>query len=344
MLQYRLSTLFLIFFVVAMTMALFGAWGIWLAGFLFLAAICLNRAESLEKGLVLSFLIYFGIVCTGIMPPYIPSREAARRAACYANLSFLGLGLLNYHDSQHHFPSVYTCDKDGKPLFSWLVQVLPNTEYDSIYNHLKKDEPWDSPKNKLVLNQAPILELLCPSAAFNKNVLTTNYIAIIGPGTIWRNEGTVKLSDLPDGGSHTVMLVEVAESGVHWAEPFALTVDEVLENMKTGKGMRISSNHFRVVHILFANGRVRRIPVELSLSLWRRILAGGVKDKEYDDLELQTDSNAQGLGDGYLSALHPKPWIIILGVIVWLFSIGLLFHRAVKSRKKPEIEPNPLAS
>jgi SMC interacting uncharacterized protein involved in chromosome segregation len=39
----------------------------------------------------------------------------------------------------------------------------------------------------------------------------------------------------------------------------------------------------------------------------------------------------------YLSVLHPKPWPIILGVVVWLISIVLLFHRAVKSRKKPEI-------
>ena len=30
--------------------------------------------------------------------------------------------------------------------------------------------------------------------------------------------------------------VEIADSGKHWAEPFALTVDEVLENMRTGKG------------------------------------------------------------------------------------------------------------
>jgi prepilin-type processing-associated H-X9-DG protein len=336
MLQYRLSTLFLIFFVVAATLALFGAWGIWIAGVLFLAALCLNRAKRLMDGVVYSLLVVFiGIVCPGLMLPAVSSaREAARCANCNGNMKQLGLGLLNFEASRKHFPSVHACDKDGKPLFSWLVAILPHLEYDLIYNKLKKDEPWDSPQNTKVLSRLRIEEFVCPSVNREDNDTSSNYVAIIGPGTIWRKEGTVKLSDLQNGSSHTIAVVETADSGKHWAEPFALTVDEVLENMRTGKGVRISSCHPGGVNVVFADSSVHTFPTKMPLSIWRQLLSG--EFNRFDELEPQIDPNAPDMVDVYVGTPGPKPWAIILGVIVWLVSIVLLFHRAVKSRKKPE--------
>ena len=335
MLQYRLSTLFLIFFVVATTMALFGVWGIWIAGVLFLAGFCLNRAKRLTDGIVLaSLLIFFGIVCSGLLPDVF-SASRARRTECINHMRQIGLGLLNYHDSEKHFPSVYSCDESGKPVFSWLVAILPNMEYDTIFNALKLDEPWNSPQNAKLLSRLQIGEFVCPSVNRENNDTSSNYIAIIGSGTIWRKEGTVKLLDVPDGGWHTVALVEVVDSGKHWAEPFALTVDEVLENMRTGKGVRISSCHPAGVNVLFADGNVRTLPAKMPLSLWRQILSG--KFNRFDDLESQIDPNAPDMVDVYVGSPAPKLWTIILGVVVWLISIVLLFRRAVKSRKKPEI-------
>jgi prepilin-type processing-associated H-X9-DG protein len=182
----------------------------------------------------------------------------------------------------------------------------------------------------------------CPGTNQKNEMNIINYIAIVGPGTIWRKDGTVKLSDLPDDGWHSVALVEVADSDKHWAEPFTMTVDEILENMKTSKGLRISSYHSGGVNVLFADGVVRYLPPKMPLSLWSKIFAG--ERIEFDNIEAQIDPNAPDMVDVYVGAPSPKPWTIILGAIVWLISIGLLFHRAVKSRKKPEIEPNPLAS
>jgi hypothetical protein len=340
MLQYRLSTLFLIFFVVATTMALLGAWGIWIVGVLFLAALCLNQAERLTSGVTLAIVfIFFGIVCPGLLlPAGSAAQEAARRANCNNNMNQLALALQNYHDSHKLFPPAYTCDSDGKPLFSWFVSVLRNFSSIPIYQMVKFDEPWNGPANAKSLNWQ-FREIQCPSANHGNNDFTTNYIDIIGPGTIWRNEGTVNRSDLPDGGTHTVMLVETAESGKHRAEPYALTADQVLENMRTGKGVRISSYHPVGVNILFANGAIRCLPAKMPLSLWRKILDGELKDKDYDNLESLIDSNAPDMVDVYLGPPAPKPWPIIFGAIVWLIAIVLLFHRAVKSRKNPNRKP-----
>ena len=66
MFQYRLSTLFLIFFVVATTMAVFGVIGMNIAAMLLYAAFCLNRTVRLTTGIVLASLFLFaGIVYPG---------------------------------------------------------------------------------------------------------------------------------------------------------------------------------------------------------------------------------------------------------------------------------------
>jgi hypothetical protein len=345
MLQYRLSTLFLIFFVVATTMALFGAWGIWIAGVLFLAAICVNRAKRLANGTVLaSFLIFAGIICPGLISATEAAHLAARRLQCLNNLRQLGLALRQYEAEHGHFPSVYTFNQSGKPVFSWVFPLLPYFEYKSVYNQLKKNEPWDCPQNKQIFDQTYFQLYHCPSVNRNDNRESINYIALIGPATVWRDEGNVKFSDLPDGGSHTVALVEVADSGKHWAEPFAVTVDNLLENTRTSKGVRISSYHPSGVPILTADGEFHVLPTHMPLSLWRRILNGEVSANDLDNIQSLIDSNAPDMVDVYVGTPNPKPWTIILGVVIWLVSVGLLFQRAVKSRKKAEtvtaIQPN----
>jgi prepilin-type processing-associated H-X9-DG protein len=255
----------------------------------------------------------------------------------------LEIGLHFYHDSQRHYPSVYTCGKDGKPLFSWIVPLLPKMEYDTVFDALKLDEPWNSPHNAKILSGFYIGEFLCPSVDRTNNNIYSSYVAVIGPGTIWRKEGTVKLSDLPHKGSQTVAVVEVADSGKHhWAEPFAVTVNEVLENMRTGKGVRISSFHPAGVHILFADGSVRCLPCKMPLLLWRKILEGELLAEDLDAIKSRIHSNASDMVDVYVGPTE-RSSTTIPGVIVWLVSIVLLFYRAVKSRK-PNIEPTPLAS
>jgi prepilin-type processing-associated H-X9-DG protein len=163
----------------------------------------------------------------------------------------------------------------------------------------------------------------------------THLVAIIGPGTAWREDGPVKLSDLPDGGKHTVMAVEVVDSGVHWAEPRDLTMDEALEGLKTGKGLRISSAHPGGINILFADGEVQTLPLKMPISVWQKILAGDAIDLDY--IWDSYDESAPDMVDVSVNIppYEPSKWPIILSIVVWLLSIVLLFHRAIKSRPRP---------
>ena len=306
-----------------------------------LAALILNKIKKLKTGIKWSvLLIFIGIICPGLLTPALMSLSSANKTAsqtaCLLDLTQIGFALRSYHDAYKHFPLANTCDEDGKPLFSWRVEILPmmargllaNPQCGPLYNSLKKDEPWNSRLNASLLDTVTS-PYLCPSGS---NVYSTNYVAVIGPGTAWRKDGPVKLSDLPDGGSHTVMVVEVANSGVPWAEPRDLTVEEALENMKTGKGLRISSPHPNVINVLFADGKVRPLPLKMPLSMWQKILAGEMKVLD----NLNIDQSAPDMVDVSVNPppYEPAEWTFVLGLVIWLFSLLLLFRRAIKSRRK----------
>jgi hypothetical protein len=178
-----------------------------------------------------------------------------------------------------------------------------------------------------------IYEYSCPIAYSEEKRERGNYIAVIGPGTIWKSEGAIKLSDLPAPADKCVVAVEVLDSGTHWAAPFAITAEEILENMRRGKGVRVSSNHYEIVHVLFADGTVRGLPSKMPLSIWRKILAGKMDD--FENIESQFDPNAPDMVDtsGTPTKTSRIPLSQSLGILVWIISVVWLFYRAAKSRK-----------
>ena len=91
------------------------------------------------------------------------------------------LALHNYHDAHGHFPADVR-DKDGKPLLSWRVQILPYLEQERLYKQFKLDEPWDSEHNKKLIDKMPkTLRSPRQAAALTDR---TDYLAPLGPGLV----------------------------------------------------------------------------------------------------------------------------------------------------------------
>ena len=84
----------------------------------------------------------------------LPEGPPAERARSMNNLRQLMLALHNYHDAHGHFPTDIR-DKDGKPLLSWRVHILPYIEQENLYRQFKLDEPWDSEHNKKLVKSMP---------------------------------------------------------------------------------------------------------------------------------------------------------------------------------------------
>jgi prepilin-type N-terminal cleavage/methylation domain-containing protein len=101
-----------------------------------------KRGFTLVELLVVIAII--GILIALLLPAIQAAREAARRANCTNNMKQIGLGLHNYHDARHYFPgSAEVVKRDtANPVGGWsfLFKILPNMEYDTIYNSINPSD------------------------------------------------------------------------------------------------------------------------------------------------------------------------------------------------------------
>ena len=147
-------------------------------------------------------------------------REATRRTECVNNLKTLGLAMHNYHSAHSAFPAAYSTSKDGKPLLSWRVQILPFLDEQKLYDEFHHDEPWDSPRNKALIAKMPKV-YTCPSG--NKalaNEWKTTYLTPRGPATLFPGAKGLPIKEVTDGSSNTILVVDAAdELAVTWTKP-----------------------------------------------------------------------------------------------------------------------------
>lgn len=160
-----------------------------------------------------------------LLPAVQGAREGATRAASTNNMKQLGLAMHNYHAAYGALPPAVVTDKNGKPLYSWRVLILPFIEQEAVYRAWKLDEPWDSPNNK-PLSDRVIRTFNEPSEPPSNR---THYRVFYGNGALFntavqgRPTGT-RFADIVDGTSNTLMIAQTRDS-VPWAAPDELPYD-----------------------------------------------------------------------------------------------------------------------
>jgi len=199
------------------------------------------------------------------------AREAARRSQCTNNLKQIALALHNYHDVYKCFPPAVTTDKQGRPMHSWRVAILPFLEQKALYDRYNFNEPWDGPNNSVLANTA-ISVYHCPSDP-DPSGTETSYVMIVGAGTIGGlpNE-KVGFKDVTDGTSSTILVAEVVGAGIDWMEPRDLSIDEMSWALNDGSGKSISSNHPGGAMIALADGSVRFLANGIDPGTLRRLI------------------------------------------------------------------------
>ena len=180
-----------------------------------------RQAFTLVELLVVIAII--GILIALLLPAVQAAREAARRSQCTNNLKQLGLGLQNHHDVYKTFPPSAIGDKDGKPLLSWRVAILPFLGEKNLYDRFHKDEPWDSEHNRTLIAQMPAY-YRNPSSSAGPGL--SDYLAITGPGLLFDGTKGKSFSSITDGTSNTILVVEADPSrAVTWTKPEDLKFD-----------------------------------------------------------------------------------------------------------------------
>lgn len=151
------------------------------------------------------------------------------------NLKELGTAMHNYHGDMGCFPAAATKDKDGKPLLSWRVALLPYLEQGELYKQFKLDEPWDSENNKKLIAKMPKVfapatgpKVKEPVTFYQVLVSTGKFATIFGP----KNVTLMQLAN-SDGLPETIMIVEAGEP-VAWTKPEDLLYNEEKPMPKLG--------------------------------------------------------------------------------------------------------------
>ena len=190
---------------------------------------------------VLIFIVVIAALFV-LMPRIQFLRYSGRAVRCVSNLKQIGLALQNYQDKYGSLPPRYLADKSGTPLLSWRVLLLPYLERDDLYRQIRLDETWDSPHNRRVAALMPTV-YRCPSDT-HANIGETNYVAVTGPETVWPDSESSRLSWTP-GFSQTnyelactIIVVEIAGSGISWMEPRDLPLEEAV----TARGIASKSS------------------------------------------------------------------------------------------------------
>jgi hypothetical protein len=161
-----------------------------------------------------------GIAVALLLPAVQAARESARRMQSSNSLKQLAIAMHFHHDVHNRLPAIANFDKDGKPLLSWRVHLLPYLDANDLY-----DEPWDSEHNLRLIEKMPDVYRNPNSAHAAQGM--TNYLAIVSKDGVFTGDANgIRFPDITDGLSNTIMIVEADfDKEVIWTKPDDLSFD-----------------------------------------------------------------------------------------------------------------------
>jgi prepilin-type processing-associated H-X9-DG protein len=135
------------------------------------------------------------------------------------------IGMYNHHDVNKKFPAAFI-SKDGKPLLSWRVALLPYLEGEEgkkLYEQFHLDETWDSAHNKALIEKIPAV-FQSPASELNDG--PTVYLTPRADFTAFPDDRGISIRKILDGTSKTIGLLEVDDAqAVPWTKPDDWKID-----------------------------------------------------------------------------------------------------------------------
>ncbi len=176
----------------------------------------------------------------------------------------------NYHSVYETLPPAYLVDKDGRPAHSWRVLLLPFLNHQQLYETYNFDQPWNSPDNAKLADQAHSI-FRRPEDPVDSPF--TRFVAVVGPETVFPGAKALSFGDIGDGLTHTIGFVEITGSDIHWMEPRDLRFDQLSFriNDRSAQGARIGSPYSNV-RIAFMDGSIRTIMDDMPAATLRALL------------------------------------------------------------------------
>jgi hypothetical protein len=165
-----------------------------------------------------------------------------------AHLKKLADALDKYQKDKGTYPAPAMYDKDGRPLLSWRVALLPYLGEEALYKEFKLDEPWDSLHNKKLLKRLP-QSFKAPNTYQRYK---TSDLVFTGAGTPFPGKNGAKKADVP--AAAVLLCIAGSEKAVYWSKPADLSYadDQPLPDLFGKYG-------FNNIRMLQGDGKIRSL-------------------------------------------------------------------------------------
>lgn len=191
---------------------------------------------------------------SALIPAVQKVRQAATRTISANNLKQIGLAMHNHADTWGKLPAAAIYGRNGQPLLSWRVAILPFVEQVNLYKQFKLDEAWDSPHNLKLL---PLMPKVYAPVAGDAGPNSTYYRVFTGPNTSFPGPVPFRFIDFRDGTSNTILVVEAGQA-VPWTKP-----DELVSK-PAGPLPQLGGMFKEGFNVLMADGSVRFVKRTVS--------------------------------------------------------------------------------
>lgn len=228
------------------------------------------------RSVVRTVLISLGavvLVCGGLWAALtslavLARRQAAKERACANNVKIIGWAFHEYARANKCFPPAYVADKNGKPMYSWRVLILPHLEQTGLFQKFRLDEPWDSPHNLPLASQMPNC-FCCPFAFASGSGSTTCYAMVVGPHAFGNGSEPRAFGEIKDGLPNTIMLVEAVGAKIPWSAPVDIDINDItsiqeIDVNAPGTTKGISSCHRYGAYVVFCDGSLRFLNTDID--------------------------------------------------------------------------------
>lgn len=194
---------------------------------------------TISLGLLAGLLFIVGVATTGISlqttwlltgpePMFQNNFGAFRQGEGRAGLKRIGEGVKKYHDAHHQFPPGGTGDSTGRMFPGWQAQLLPYIGLEALFAEIHFDRAWDAPENRLPLSESVEAYLIpfvlqqarrSDDATDRKRYGVSHYA---GNCRVLRPNAPMRLADIVDGASNTLLAGEAAGNYRPWGHPLNL--------------------------------------------------------------------------------------------------------------------------
>ena len=144
---------------------------------------------------------------------------------------------------------------------------MPFLEQQALYQQIDLNEPWNSPKNQ-TFSQIMIPTYHCP---MSPGTTDCSYVAVIGKNTVFQGPNPVKIPDILDGLSNTILVVEVQSNPRSWMQPFDLDASKMTTAVN-GSGNDPGSFHAGGRNVSLADGAVKFVPQTIGKPTFEAML------------------------------------------------------------------------